>query len=127
MSLRPRYSLLTLLLLFLLTALIVVGVKLWIGPHHVVERPAADTVKFSVRDGGPGLTPEDLRLVFRKFSRLSARATGGEKSSSIGLSIAHRLVDMHGGTIGCENHPEGGAVFWFVLPSHQPAAATTAD
>jgi signal transduction histidine kinase len=92
-----------------------------------VERPAADTVKFSVRDGGPGLTPDDLRLVFQKFSRLSARATGGEKSSSIGLSIARRLVDMHGGTIGCENHPEGGAVFWFVLPAHQPVASEAAD
>ena len=36
MSLRPRYSLLTLLIL---TALVAGGVKLWYGPHHVVERP----------------------------------------------------------------------------------------
>jgi hypothetical protein len=36
MSLRPRFSLLTLLIL---TALVAVGVKLWYGPHHVVERP----------------------------------------------------------------------------------------
>jgi hypothetical protein len=37
MSLRPRYSLLTLLVL---TALVAGGVKLWYGPHHVVERPS---------------------------------------------------------------------------------------
>lgn len=88
-----------------------------------VERLEEDRIKVSVRDHGPGLTPQDFAHVFEKFSHLSAQPTGGERSTGLGLSIAKRLVEMHGGTIGCENHPEGGAVFWFVLPSRPPSEA----
>ncbi len=79
-------------------------------------------VKISIHDGGPGLTPQEQRSIFEKFSRVGSRGTAGERGSSIGLSIAKRLVEMHGGRIGCENHPQGGAVFWFTLPGRSAFA-----
>jgi signal transduction histidine kinase len=92
-----------------------------------VEKIGEDKVKFAIHDGGPGLEPKDLQRVFEKFGRRSATGTAGEKGSSIGLSIARRFVEMHDGRIGCENHPNGGAVFWFELPLHREAASVPAS
>lgn len=83
-----------------------------------VEKTSDNKVKFSIHDGGPGLSGKDLQQVFDKFSRPGTRGTAGEKGSSIGLSIAKKFVEMHNGRIGGENHPAGGAVFWFELPAH---------
>lgn len=69
-----------------------------------------------VHDGGPGLSPEDATRVFGRFQRLSAKPTGGESSTGLGLSIVKRIVELHGGTIAAENHPGGGAVFTVCLP-----------
>jgi len=65
MSLRPRYSLLTLLVL---TALVAGGVKLWYGPHHVVERPQPDIeLEFSYYQGWSGQRIIDGPLIYRSF------------------------------------------------------------
>ncbi len=54
-------------------------------------------VYFSIKDEGPGFTEKDLALAFKKFTRLSARPTGGESSTGLGLAIVHRLTaEMHG-------------------------------
>ncbi len=72
---------------------------------------------FSVADQGPGIRLEDRTRLFQAFSRLSARPTGGEKSTGLGLTIARRVVEAHGGTIGVESVPGEGATFWFTLPA----------
>jgi signal transduction histidine kinase len=69
-----------------------------------------------VEDEGPGLTPEDLEKVFRKYSRLSNKPTGGEKSSGLGLYLSRQLVEAHGGAIGVRNNSSKGATFWFSIP-----------
>lgn len=71
--------------------------------------------RFEVQDNGPGFTEEDLRRLFQDFARLSARPTGGEKSTGLGLAITRRVVEAHGGQIGVES--SGGATFWFTLPT----------
>jgi signal transduction histidine kinase len=71
----------------------------------------------NVRDSGPGLSPEDLGRLFGRFQRLSAKPTGGEASTGLGLSIAKRIVDLHGGRLTAESgRSEGGAVFTIALP-----------
>lgn len=70
----------------------------------------------SVRDEGPGITAEDRERIFQDFSRLSARPTGGEKSTGLGLAITHRLVAAHGGQVGVDSEAGQGARFWFTLP-----------
>ncbi len=73
----------------------------------------------SVRDQGPGLAEQDRAKLFKDFSRLSARPTGGERSTGLGLAITKRIVDAHGGTIGVDSVPGEGATFWVRLP-HTP-------
>ena len=77
---------------------------------------AGPCVRLSVRDQGPGVPAEERDRLFQEFGRLTARPTGGESSTGLGLAICRRVVDLHGGTIGAVNHPEGGCVFSFTLP-----------
>ena len=72
--------------------------------------------RLSVRDQGPGLTPDDLEHLFGRFTKLSARPTGGEASLGLGLSIVKGMVDAMGGTIRVESQPGNGACFIVELP-----------
>lgn len=73
----------------------------------------ADSVRFEVEDDGPGLPPGDEGRVFEKFYRLPGSPPGG---IGLGLSIAKRLAEAHGGTLTAANRPGGGAKFVMVLP-----------
>jgi signal transduction histidine kinase/DNA-binding NarL/FixJ family response regulator len=82
----------------------------------------AETV-IRVTDNGPGLSPEDLSRLFGRFQRLSAKPTGGESSTGLGLSIAKRIVDLHGGHITAESDGPGrGTTFVMTLPMAPVAA-----
>ncbi|HEY1717876.1 MAG TPA: hybrid sensor histidine kinase/response regulator [Verrucomicrobiae bacterium] len=65
----------------------------------------------AVRDEGPGFTAEDKARMFRRYARLSARPTGGEPSTGLGLSIVRKLVQAMGGELACESNPGQGATF----------------
>lgn len=58
----------------------------------------ADECEIRVRDEGPGLTEADRDGLFKSFSRLSARPTGGEPSTGLGLSIAMRFIQAMDGS-----------------------------
>ena len=73
-------------------------------------------IEFGVRDEGPGLTDEDKKKVFGKFKRLSAKPTGGELSTGLGLSIVKTIIELHHGTVGCDSEYGHGSYFWARLP-----------
>lgn len=77
----------------------------------------ADRIHFSVQDEGPGFTVEDEGKMFRRYGRLSARPTGGEPSTGLGLSIVKRLVDAMSGHISVESKPGQGTLFTVRLPA----------
>ena len=94
--------------------------RVWIEIEQIQSRIRAGntgTAKVSVRDEGPGLTEEDLGKVFGKMQRLSAKPTGGEHSTGLGLYIVKSLVEAHGGEVGVESTYHEGATFWFTLPA----------
>jgi two-component system sensor histidine kinase/response regulator len=82
----------------------------------VSVRSAGNHAECVIRDEGPGFTVEDKAKMFRRYGRLSARPTGGEASTGLGLSIVRKLVSGMGGELLCESVPENGATFTIRLP-----------
>ncbi len=76
-------------------------------------------IEFSVKDEGPGISQEDQRKLFQRFQRLSARPTGGESSSGLGLFIVKTIVDKMEGEILCESDLGHGARFILRLPNQR--------
>jgi len=77
---------------------------------------SAEAITVAVTDEGPGLSTEDREHLFGEFTSLSAKPTGGEKSTGLGLAIARKIVEAHGGTIGAEQAATRGTRFFFRLP-----------
>ena len=63
------------------------------------------SIRFFVRDNGPGLSPDSMEKIFKPFVRAH---TGPGKGLGIGLAIVHRIVKRLGGSIGVRNLDEGG-------------------
>lgn len=82
-----------------------------------------DEVLIRVSDDGPGLSPEDMTRLFGRFQRLSAKPTGGESSTGLGLSIVKRIIDLHNGRVTAQARDAGpGATFTIALPVDAPGA-----
>ncbi|MBC3466159.1 HAMP domain-containing sensor histidine kinase [Pseudomonas sp. RW10S2] len=73
----------------------------------------------SVRDHGPGVAPEHLAQLGEPFFRAPGQETPGH---GLGLAIARRAAERHGGTLVLENHPQGGFVARLELPVAQATA-----
>jgi two-component system sensor histidine kinase HydH len=71
---------------------------------------AANETRISVRDRGPGIPAGSEAQIFEPFITTRVRGTG------LGLSVARRVAEQHGGTLTGTNHPEGGALFQLTLP-----------
>ena len=71
-----------------------------------------DHVICEVKDEGPGLTEEDKKKLFSKYQKLSARPTGEESSTGLGLSIVKKFTESMGGQIWCESVAGEGATFF---------------
>ena len=82
-----------------------------------VSEPGGGAVRFSVRDSGGGIAPENLGRVFEKFFR------GKRGGAGLGLAIAREIVEAHGGDIRAESRPGEGATFTFTLPTGPAPAA----
>jgi signal transduction histidine kinase len=86
--------------------------------------PETDEIEFAVTDHGLGLTAADQLRAFGKFQKLSARPTGGETSTGLGLSIVKRVAELHHGRVGCDSEPGKGARFWLRIPRGSPPIKT---
>jgi len=86
------------------------------GTINVAAITQGDWVEVCVSDTGEGIPAEDLPNIFERFYRVDrsrARATGG---SGLGLTIARRLVEAHGGEIAVQSELGKGSSFSFTLP-----------
>jgi signal transduction histidine kinase len=69
----------------------------------------------SFKDHGPGLTEEDHKILFVEYANLSAKPTGNESSTGLGLSIVKKYVDLMEGDIWCESTYGQGATFFLAF------------
>jgi NtrC-family two-component system sensor histidine kinase KinB len=72
------------------------------------------SVRFSVKDEGPGIPRELHRRIFDKFFRA---IESSDEGAGLGLSIAREIVLAHGGTVGVESEEGKGSEFFFTLPA----------
>ena len=73
-------------------------------------------LRLDLRDHGAGIPPEDLDLIFERFYRADSSREHASGSTGLGLAIARKLAEAHGGTLTAFNHTQGGAVFTLRLP-----------
>jgi signal transduction histidine kinase len=87
------------------------------GPVEVTAEPAPPgAVVVSVRDHGPGIKADELRVIFDFFQR--GRSAGPERDGyGIGLHVVRRLVRMLNGNIAVESTPGAGACFRVTMPN----------
>jgi two-component system sensor histidine kinase HydH len=79
------------------------------GRIRIVAQARAEDVWIAVDDSGPGIDAQVRQRIFEPF--FSTKASG----SGLGLPIVHAIVSQHGGAVGVETSPLGGARFWFTL------------
>ncbi|MBI3911229.1 MAG: HAMP domain-containing protein [Armatimonadetes bacterium] len=83
------------------------------GHVGVTAQPEGGEMHFTVSDTGEGIPPEYLPRVFERFVQVPGATAGG---AGLGLPIAKKIVEAHGGRIWAESGPERGSRFHFTVP-----------
>lgn len=87
------------------------------GTIKVMVAQQEKVARIRVEDNGQGLSPHDMNKLFQKFARLTARPTGDEHASGLGLSIVKKLVESMHGRVWAESTGRGrGSTFLVELP-----------
>ena len=79
-------------------------------------KPKDDLVQFSIQDSGPGIAPEDLDNVFRRFYRTDSARTRDREGSGSGLAITRSVIEQQGGKIWAESPAGEGLKIIFEFP-----------
>lgn len=80
-------------------------------------------IQITIADQGPGFTEADQQKIFGKFQRLSARPTGNESSTGLGLFTVKKIIDKLQGSISLDSKPGKGSRFVLEFPVSQNAPA----
>jgi signal transduction histidine kinase len=84
----------------------------------IVREKMTNVIAIKIRDEGLGLSESDLRQLFQRFKKLSAKPTGGETSTGLGLALAKQIIELNHGRIFAESEGKGkGATFTIELPA----------
>ncbi len=81
-----------------------------------------DEVLLTVEDEGQGIPEDEIGKLFQPFQRTSVQSTAGESSTGLGLAIARRIVNGHGGEIWVESEVGRGSTFYVSLSIHRDGA-----
>jgi len=86
------------------------------GKINVTAEQVDNQIKVSICDNGEGIPAEDVPHIFERFYRVDKSRARNAGGSGLGLTIAKRLVEAHGGTIGAQSEQDKGSCFFFTLP-----------
>ena len=79
---------------------------------EVKETLNDDSLRICIKNSGQGFKPEELEELFKTFKTFSAKPTGNEKSSGIGLSVVKKYIDEMDGKVWCDSKYGEGAEFY---------------
>ena len=80
---------------------------------------ASDNIVVKVADTGQGIPEEEIQHIFDRFYRLAKNRTASDTNAGLGLSIAQRIIDLHGSSIEAASKLNQGTTFSFALPTYQ--------
>jgi signal transduction histidine kinase len=86
------------------------------GEIRVLTKHINGSATLTVSDNGPGIAPEHLPHLFKRFYRADAARTTSQGRSGLGLAISSAIIHAHGGNIGVESKVGEGSVFTVRLP-----------
>ncbi|WP_368419543.1 ATP-binding protein [Rhodovarius sp.] len=86
------------------------------GGARVALEDKSQEILVRIEDDGPGIPDADMQAVFEPFRRLETSRNRGTGGSGLGLTIARRAVEQHGGTVQLSNRPAGGLLAFVRLP-----------
>ncbi len=87
------------------------------GRIDIALSEQAGALRIDVRDNGPGIDPEDQKVIFDKFRQGGDTLTSKPHGSGLGLHISRQIVEHFGGRMWVESTPGRGACFSFTLPA----------
>jgi signal transduction histidine kinase len=88
------------------------------GRIGINARQADGSVEISVSDTGIGIAPEDQAKIFEEFRQVGGDYAHKTEGTGLGLTLAKKLVELHGGRIWVESEVGRGSTFTFILPIH---------
>lgn len=97
------------------------------GEVVVTIQGSADEVRVQVEDTGIGIPAAARDFIFEDFRQVDQSVTRQYGGVGIGLSVVRRLVGLQGGTLGVEDRPAGGSLFWVALPAERTAPTEPLD
>jgi signal transduction histidine kinase len=90
------------------------------GRVAVTAVPANGVIEISVSDTGIGIAPEDHEAIFEEFRQVGTDYAKKREGTGLGLSLAKRFVELHGGRIWVKSEVGKGSTFTFTLPVRRP-------
>src|SRR3954465_13929463 len=91
------------------------GGRVWVRAFGV-QRDGMDELVVEVGDTGIGISSEHHDLVFREFAQVDSSASRQHHGTGLGLTIARKLVELHGGRIWLDSELGEGSRFYFTIP-----------
>jgi signal transduction histidine kinase len=91
---------------------------------RLIEGGAGAAVEVAVIDTGVGIAPDQQALVFEEFRQAAGDHLRKSEGTGLGLALAKRFVELHGGTIRVASAPGQGSTFAFMLPERELEVAS---